>query len=261
MARNTITADNVLDYAYTPAHMSGDNLSEFDSAASTIVGNITYSQDNTLHKNIDVDTIEYSSDAGEYVFQITFKKDGQEVASISINFDDTTNNYFYFNSVSTTDTAFYTNLTKYTVQSSIPIEKITQLKPFLQSIANAIRTKKGTTETINAQNFVSEIESIEGGNWTEEQGHDGSINFTIRYTDVYVMDFSGTPWLHHSKMDANQTINYTNAKMILIYVDIPNNITTTNLNNIEILSTNNHSYIILKPTGENFSCDIEVEGP
>lgn len=40
-------------------------------------------------------------------------------------------------------------------------EKITQLKPFLQSIANAIRTKKGTTETINAQNFASEIENIE----------------------------------------------------------------------------------------------------
>lgn len=42
-------------------------------------------------------------------------------------------------------------------------EAITQLKPFLTNIANAIRTKKGTTETINAQNFASEIESIESG--------------------------------------------------------------------------------------------------
>lgn len=40
---------------------------------------------------------------------------------------------------------------------------ITQLAPFLTNIANAIRTKKGTTETINAQNFASEIESIESG--------------------------------------------------------------------------------------------------
>ena len=39
----------------------------------------------------------------------------------------------------------------------------TQLRPFLKSIADAIRNKKGTTETINAQDFASEIESIEGG--------------------------------------------------------------------------------------------------
>ena len=42
-------------------------------------------------------------------------------------------------------------------------EAITQLAPFLTNIANAIRTKKGTTETINAQDFASEIESIGGG--------------------------------------------------------------------------------------------------
>lgn len=40
---------------------------------------------------------------------------------------------------------------------------ITQLAPFLTSIANAIRKKKGTTAQINAQDFAKEIESIESG--------------------------------------------------------------------------------------------------
>lgn len=40
---------------------------------------------------------------------------------------------------------------------------ITQLAPFLTNIANAIRKKKGTTAQINAQDFASEIESIESG--------------------------------------------------------------------------------------------------
>lgn len=39
----------------------------------------------------------------------------------------------------------------------------TQLRPFLTEIANAIRTKKGTSGVINAQNFASEIASIPSG--------------------------------------------------------------------------------------------------
>ena len=38
-----------------------------------------------------------------------------------------------------------------------------KLNSFLTSIADAIRSKKGTTEPINAQNFASEIASISGG--------------------------------------------------------------------------------------------------
>ena len=43
------------------------------------------------------------------------------------------------------------------------MSKANNLKDFMTDIANAIRTKKGTTGTINAQNFSSEIESIETG--------------------------------------------------------------------------------------------------
>ena len=38
-----------------------------------------------------------------------------------------------------------------------------ELNSFLKSIADAIRSKKGTTDKINAQNFASEIERISGG--------------------------------------------------------------------------------------------------
>ena len=40
---------------------------------------------------------------------------------------------------------------------------MSSLREFLTRIANAIRNKKGTTAPINAQNFASEIESIETG--------------------------------------------------------------------------------------------------
>ena len=40
---------------------------------------------------------------------------------------------------------------------------ITNLHDYLTSIANTIRNKKGTSSQINAQDFASEIESIEGG--------------------------------------------------------------------------------------------------
>lgn len=40
------------------------------------------------------------------------------------------------------------------------------LNEYLTSIANAIRKKKGTTAPINAQDFASEIESIETGGAT-----------------------------------------------------------------------------------------------
>lgn len=41
--------------------------------------------------------------------------------------------------------------------------KTDNLSDYLAEIAKAIRNKKGTTEPINAQDFASEIESIEGG--------------------------------------------------------------------------------------------------
>lgn len=50
------------------------------------------------------------------------------------------------------------------------------LSDFMTDIADAIRAKKGTSEPINAQDFSSEIASIEGGG--------GSAEDTITYWDI-----------------------------------------------------------------------------
>lgn len=55
------------------------------------------------------------------------------------------------------------------------------LKVFLNGIANAIKNKKGTTEPINAQNFASEIESIETG---DDSALIGLIERTATHMDI-----------------------------------------------------------------------------
>ena len=56
----------------------------------------------------------------------------------------------------------------------VPVEPVLELVPFLTNIANAIRAKKGTTAQINAQDFASEIASIEGGGATLKGGWAGT---------------------------------------------------------------------------------------
>lgn len=43
------------------------------------------------------------------------------------------------------------------------------LNSFLTDVANAIRSKKGTTEKINAQDFPKEIENLPSGGVNEEE--------------------------------------------------------------------------------------------
>lgn len=54
----------------------------------------------------------------------------------------------------------------------------TDLTSLLQAIANAIRAKKGTTATINAQNFPSEIASISTGSTIKTQTVTQTISMT-----------------------------------------------------------------------------------
>lgn len=62
------------------------------------------------------------------------------------------------------------------------MSKTDNLGDFLTDLANAIRTKKGTTGSINAQNFVSEIESIQS---------EPSSTTTGKYA-CKVIDYDGT---------------------------------------------------------------------
>ena len=58
------------------------------------------------------------------------------------------------------------------------------LKVFLTDVADAIRTKKGTTELIPANTFDTEIESISGGK--EEQSK--SVTITKNGTQTVIPD-------------------------------------------------------------------------
>lgn len=61
--------------------------------------------------------------------------------------------------------------------------KNNNLKDFLTDVANAIRTKKGTTALINPQDFSSEIASIESGGGGADNGFLGVA--TLRETKVF----------------------------------------------------------------------------
>lgn len=153
-----------------------------------------------------------------------------------------------------------------------PPEPVLQITPFLTNIANAIRTKKGTTEPINAQNFASEIESIETGgssNWTEEPNYSGTINLDGIYTNGILYTFKR--YNEHvvdcskSNISSGSTGSITINSANMIFIDFNNAVTVLdmckNLNNVEVLYDGGYSrgsFAIVKPTGDNWSFTLEV---
>ena len=73
--------------------------------------------------------------------------------------------------------------------------KNNNLTDFLTDVANAIRTKKGTTAKINPQNFSSEISSIETG------GGGGDVIPKASLNDVTFFDFNGHILYSYSHAD------------------------------------------------------------
>lgn len=86
------------------------------------------------------------------------------------------------------------------------------LTEFLTQIANAIREKKGTTDTINAQDFANEIASIESGG---SGGNRLAEYIQGRVTELTQEDLSGIV-----QIDAYKFYGDVN----LASVDIPNTI-------------------------------------
>lgn len=100
----------------------------------------------------------------------------------------------------------------------------TELKPFLTEIADAIRNKKGTSENINAQDFATEIESIETGGGEDlwkilinNRGVQWDYIFAYNRTIVNATDwFAGVTTQPTSLKNA---FYYCNALVQMPYID------------------------------------------
>ena len=97
------------------------------------------------------------------------------------------------------------------------MSKNDNLGDFLMDIADAIRQKKGTTDAINAQDFSSEIASIEGGGsasgakWTGHADAEGlkAIGWTeedIAYYQEHGVNWNEVDDEYHKVSDDNKTL-------------------------------------------------------
>ena len=85
--------------------------------------------------------------------------------------------------------------------------KDNNLGDYLTDIADAIRAKKGTTEPINAQDFASEIASIQGGDTSIE---DSIITRKITsYTNERVTSIGNQAFMNATSL---KSISFPNAK-------------------------------------------------
>lgn len=96
----------------------------------------------------------------------------------------------------------------------ISMAKENNLSDLLSDIASAIREKKGTAEPINAQDFASEIASIEtksGGSWTGHADVEGlkAIGWTdedIAYYQAHGVNWNAEDDEYHKVTDDNKAL-------------------------------------------------------
>ena len=92
--------------------------------------------------------------------------------------------------------------------------KDNHLGDFLTDIANAIRAKKGTNESINAQDFADEIASIEAGGgskWTGRADAEGLKAIGWTDEDIAYYQENGVNWnaeddVYHKVTDDNKAL-------------------------------------------------------
>lgn len=93
------------------------------------------------------------------------------------------------------------------------------LNEVFTNIANAIRSKKGTTDKMTPTNMPSEIESIESGGGSGLVGYSGKITFT-GLTSYYNLSYlvihsDGT---YENITSVSETNNVSDAVYIVVYV-------------------------------------------
>lgn len=109
-------------------------------------------------------------------------------------------------------------------------EPITQLAPFLTNIANAIRTKKGTTETINAQNFASEIESIESGGGFPIYTMTDASGYLIKAA-IGIIDTNGVYHEYEADFSNSSSYNIVGSNKMIAFV------VSSNINHFESINS------------------------
>lgn len=130
------------------------------------------------------------------------------------------------------------------------VEPVLQIKPFLKGIADAIRNKKGTTESINAQNFASEIESIETGSGLT--GYSGEIRQgDIEINQLCIIHSDGTTEELISS-DITFPLTLSNVVFCIVATDMNGELNSTT-GGIDILAIYGYREVhILKFTQDNF---------
>lgn len=121
------------------------------------------------------------------------------------------------------------------------------LSDFLLDIADAIREKKGSSEPINAQDFSSEIASIEtksGGSWTGHADVEGLKAIGWTDEDIAYYQANGVNWNeeddeYHKVTDDNKalygvltTSNISTYANRIVYLPKINTSGVTNMNNM-----------------------------
>lgn len=119
------------------------------------------------------------------------------------------------------------------------VDKVLELNPFLTNIANAIRTKKGSTEKINAQDFPKEIENLQtGGGLVGYSG--GTISSSATFKFGLLEDGSiTTTWNSNNKYVCLVIYHYASTGTYIF-------------SSANITSKSNSSYFFIVPNANNW---------
>lgn len=197
----------------------------------------------SLHGNINDDYFQGSVEFGKG----NWNGDGFPNASNSIAYWNTDGSVSYFSS-STPLTVVITGGTDATNTKLISwleengtqvVDKVLELNPFLTNIANAIRTKKGSTEKINAQDFPKEIENLQtGGGLVGYSG--GTISSSATFKFGLLEDGSiTTTWNSNNKYVCLVIYHYASTGTYIF-------------SSANITSKSNSSYFFIVPNANNW---------